>query len=124
MTDGHVGADMGGISVASDAAGNVDDGPVLDIGARADADLVVIAADHHGEPDIRLIADLHVTDDRGRRRDIDILAEPRQMVAVGQDETALGRRGGWVGGTGLAHRDLSMETVLKGDSKGIAAGPV
>src|SRR6185312_12478784 len=61
---------------------HVDDGAVLDVGARADADEVDVAADHDAGPQGDVVAEHDVADERGGRIDVDALAGGRQHAAV------------------------------------------
>ena len=61
--------------VAATVRRDVDDGVVLDVGARADADGHVVAAQDGAEPDAGLVAEVHVADDARAVGDEDVAAE-------------------------------------------------
>src|ERR1051326_8772832 len=64
----------------------MDDRPVLDVGAGADANWRVIAANDAAEPDVGIGSDLDITDYDGAGRYKGARVDPRQDVAVRQDD--------------------------------------
>src|SRR5256884_3509415 len=76
MADGHVIAQNQRILVAHHVANRA----VLNVGSRADADVVHVPADHRTRPDAGIFADHHVANNHGRRvnvcgsRDLRVLA--------------------------------------------------
>jgi hypothetical protein len=66
VADGDVVAEDQRIFVAHD----VEDRAVLDIGARADANIVDVAPDHRAGPDTGVFADDHVADEDGGGVDV------------------------------------------------------
>src|SRR5690606_34710027 len=88
VADGHVGADHRRESAqlrVRPVMADVDHGAVLHVGARADAHIVDVAADHHLRPHGHIVAQLHVADHAGVRVDVDPRAERGKDVAVGAD---------------------------------------
>ena len=79
-------------------AHDVENATVLDIGARADADVVHVAADDGTRPDARVGADDHVADDDGGGVDVSGCSNFGPLAAVGSNHSyaceshVLGRR--------------------------------
>ncbi len=78
MANEHVVAD----ERAESATRHMNDGPVLDIGARADADAVDVAASNTVEPEARALADLHIADHVRAGRDERAFVDCRQDAAI------------------------------------------
>src|SRR5262249_20664298 len=89
VADGDVVADLGGVLVERD----VDHRAVLNVGARADADRVVVAAQHRAEPYARQRPDLDATDDDRAGRDEGVGRDPWPMAAPRPDDGAWMRCG-------------------------------
>src|SRR5438876_6806295 len=81
VADGDVVAEDQRIFVAHD----VKDRAVLDIGARADADVVDVAADHRAGPDAGVFADDHVADEHGSGIDVSGGGDFGAVAAIGSD---------------------------------------
>jgi hypothetical protein len=64
--------------------GDVEDGTVLDVAARPDADPVDVAAGDGVEPERHLVPELDVAGDPGRRREEDVRAESRRDAGEGE----------------------------------------
>src|SRR5690606_2995571 len=62
---------------------DVDDRAVLDVAARADADVVDVAAQHAAGPHRDVIAQRHVADHGGGRVHVDALAQHGRAVEIG-----------------------------------------
>ena len=92
VPDGDVIADPGAAVVA---AGDMDDGAVLHVGAGADADRREIAAQHAGVPDVGAGSHLHVADERRVRCHEGIAGDGGKPAAERQDEIAQGKSGSW-----------------------------
>src|SRR5690606_10008307 len=82
---------------------DVDDAAVLDVGARADADVVDVAAHHRAGPDGNVVGQGDIADDDGGRINVDALAERRERVPIRSDvharqgyRRAQGRVGEWL----------------------------
>src|SRR5260370_41856418 len=84
MADGHVIAKNQRILIAHDVA----DRTVLNVGPRADANVVHVAANHGTRPDARIFANHHVADndrsgvDVSRSRDLRTLTTIRPDVGL------------------------------------------
>jgi hypothetical protein len=79
VADGDVVPEDEGMSVAHDVA----NGAVLDVGARADADVIDVAADDHAGPDARVFTDDDIADEDGLRVDVGGGGDLRLAAAVG-----------------------------------------
>src|SRR5690606_24094064 len=86
VADGDVLADHRGepaqLGVRSVVA-DVDDGAVLDVGARAHADELDVAAHDDAGPERHVVAEHDVADQGGYGIDVDALAEGGQHAAIG-----------------------------------------
>src|SRR5262249_21435401 len=93
----HVGADGAGEAALAASAVlllvDVDDRAVLDVGARADADSVAVAAQHAAEPDAALGADVDIADHHCRRRNEGAGGDARLEIVERQDQAAHGNSG-------------------------------
>src|SRR5580704_1750676 len=81
VADGHVVAEDERVLVAHD----VEDAAVLNVGARADANVVHVAANHGAGPDARIFADDYVADDDGGGVNVGRGGDLRVLAAVGAD---------------------------------------
>ena len=81
VADGDVVAEDERVLVAHD----VEDATVLNVGARANADVVDVAANHGAGPDTRVFADDHVADDDGSGVNVGGGGDLRVLAAVGAD---------------------------------------
>src|SRR5579859_4238355 len=79
VADGHVVAEDQWVLVAHD----VEYAAVLDVGARADADVVHVAANHGARPDAGVFADDYVADDDGGGVNIGGGGDLRALAAIG-----------------------------------------
>ena len=82
VTHHHALADEGGAVVG----GGVDDRAVLDVAARADPDVVHVAAQDAVEPDAGVRAKHDIADHRAARGDEGAGRHPRPLVAIGQEQ--------------------------------------
>ena len=86
VPDRDVAADHGGepaeLRVRSVVA-DMHHGAVLQVGARADADEVDVAAEDSAGPDGGVVAEHDIADDGGGGIDVDAFAEDGELVAVG-----------------------------------------
>jgi len=64
---------------------HMQDRPVLHIRARADADVVHVAAHDHAGPERSVVAEFDIADQVGGRIDVGVCAEPRQDALVRSD---------------------------------------
>lgn len=62
------------------------DGPVLDIGVRADSNRVEVGAEYGTEPDGGSLADVHVADEHGAAAQQRIGRDSRHLVEVSLEE--------------------------------------
>lgn len=91
VADGDVAADAGGEAAEFGVRAvvtDVDHGAVLDVGARADADEIDVAAHDRGRPDGHIVAQVHVADDDGGGVDVDAFAQLGQVFEIGTDAGA------------------------------------
>jgi hypothetical protein len=70
--------------------GHVQHGAVLDVRARADADVVDVAARDRERPQRGVFTEFDIADHEGGRVDVYVGAEARKLVAVGSDVHAMG----------------------------------
>src|SRR5690606_6433489 len=68
VADGDMGADSHGKAVIG-----VQDGAILDVGAFADDDGIVVAANDHVEPDADILGQLHRADHGGIVCDVEVV---------------------------------------------------
>src|SRR5260370_38810975 len=81
MADGHVIAKNQRILIEHDVA----DRTVLNVGPRADANVVHVAANHGTRPDARILANHHVTDNHCRGVDIGRSRNLRTLTTIRPD---------------------------------------
>ena len=86
MANGHVIAKNQGPFVAH----HVQDRAILNVGPRADANVVHVAANHRARPDARILANHHITDNDGCGIDISRSRDLRPLAAIGPDVGLMG----------------------------------
>ncbi len=59
---------------------DVDDGVVLDVGSSPDPNFLQVGSQHRAVPHARIVAEVHVTHDDGRRRYEDATTEARRFA--------------------------------------------
>src|SRR5690348_8896163 len=87
MTNSDIVPDNGGASARyrGVVVRYVDDGPVLNAGARTDANVIDVAANRHLRPDRRIGTDDDIADDGGKFVDINTRIDFWHDIFIGSD---------------------------------------
>ena len=91
MTNDDILTDQGGTVLGR----SVNDRAILNVGSRADADIINVAADHAAEPETRLPRHLDVTNHACPRRNVCARREAWPDIAKRQDVCAVGAHDLW-----------------------------